>query len=71
MKVKIRQGDTLWYYSRLFMIPINLILDSNPGIRVEQLEVGQEIQIPGFYAQSYTIKSGDTFWRLARQETYL
>ncbi len=66
MQVKIRQGDTLWYYSRLFMIPIQLIIDSNPDINVEQLQVGQEIQIPGFYAQFYSVKSGDTFWKLAR-----
>ncbi|WP_338470246.1 M14 family metallopeptidase [Niallia sp. XMNu-256] len=66
MQVKIRQGDTLWYYSRLFMIPINLLIDSNPGINVERLQVGQEIQIPGFYVQSYNIKKGDIFWKLAR-----
>ena len=66
MKVKIRQGDTLWYYSRLFMIPINLIIDSNPGINTTQLQIGQEIQIPGFITQSYSVQSGDSFWKIAR-----
>lgn len=66
MQVKIRQGDTIWYYSRLFMIPIQLIIDSNRDVNVEKLQVGQEVQIPGFYAQTYTIKNGDTFWKLAR-----
>ncbi|WP_428909110.1 M14 family metallopeptidase [Niallia sp. Krafla_26] len=66
MKVKVRQGDTLWHYSRLFMIPINLILDSNPMVSADQLQIGQEIKIPGFTTQTYTIKNGDTFWKLAR-----
>lgn len=65
MKVNIRSGDTLWYYSRLFMIPLPLIIDSNPGLNSSYLQVGQEIQIPGFTSQSYTVKRGDSFWRLA------
>lgn len=65
MKVNIRSGDTLWYYSSLFMIPLPLIIDSNPGLNVSQLQVGQEIQIPGFTNQPYTVKRGDSFWRLA------
>ncbi|WP_338451637.1 M14 family metallopeptidase [Niallia oryzisoli] len=65
MKVNIRSGDTLWYYSSLFMIPLPLIIDSNPSLNVSQLQVGQEIQIPGFTNQPYTIKRGDSFWRLA------
>ncbi|MEH7092899.1 LysM domain-containing protein, partial [Priestia megaterium] len=32
MKVKVRSGDSLWYYSQLFMMPVNLIADANPGI---------------------------------------
>jgi g-D-glutamyl-meso-diaminopimelate peptidase len=47
------------------MIPLNLITDSNSDLNVTQLHVGQEIQIPGFVSQSYTIKSGDSFWKLA------
>lgn len=66
MKVKIRQGDTLSYYSQLFMIPIHLMIDSNPGINPAKLQVGTEIQIPGFISQPYSIQSGDSFWKLAR-----
>lgn len=65
MKVKVRPGDTLWYYSQLFMLPMNLIDDSNTDVNSTNLAIGQEIQIPGFITQKYTIKSGDTFWRLA------
>ena len=65
MRVKIRSGDTLWYYSRLFMIPLNLIVDANTGINVTELHVGQAIEVPGFVSQRYPVKSGDSFWKLA------
>ena len=54
MKVKIRSGDTLWYYSRLFMIPLNLIIDSNTGIQCHKITCwsGDSV-IPGFISQSY------------------
>ncbi|WNS74291.1 M14 family zinc carboxypeptidase [Bacillus sp. DTU_2020_1000418_1_SI_GHA_SEK_038] len=66
MKVKVRAGDTLWYYSRLFMVPLNLLIDSNPSVNPNSLNVGQEIQIPGFKAVSYKIKIGDTYWKLSK-----
>jgi len=47
------------------MIPLNLISDSNTGINVSTLRIGQVIQIPGFLTQSYTVKNGDSFWKLA------
>ncbi|WP_102274572.1 M14 family metallopeptidase [Cytobacillus massiliigabonensis] len=65
MKVQVRSGDTLWYYSRLFMIPINLIIDSNPTINTSTLQIGQEVKIPGFIIQKYTLRKGDTFWKLS------
>lgn len=65
MKVQVRSGDTLWYYSRLFMIPLNLIIDSNSEINSSALQIGQEVQIPGFTLQKYTLKKGDTFWKLS------
>ena len=65
MKIKVRSGDTLWYYSRLFMIPLNLIFDSNIGIHAQKLLAGQEIVIPGFTTQSYRIKQGDSFWKIS------
>lgn len=65
MQVRVRSGDTFWYYSRLFLLPINLIIDSNPNMNVTGLTVGQTVRIPGFETVNYTIKKGDTFWRLA------
>ncbi|MEH7345525.1 M14 family metallopeptidase [Bacillus sp. JJ1532] len=66
MKVKVRAGDTLWYYSRLFMVPLNLLTDSNPSINPNSLNIGQDIQIPGFKAVPYKLKNGDTFWKLSQ-----
>ena len=31
MDVRVRTGDTFWYYGQLFLIPAILIIDSNPG----------------------------------------
>ncbi|KAB2333855.1 M14 family metallopeptidase [Bacillus mesophilum] len=65
MKIIVRSGDSLWYYSQLFMVPLNLIIDSNPNINPSALQIGQEIQIPGFSIERYTVKRGDTFWKLS------
>jgi g-D-glutamyl-meso-diaminopimelate peptidase len=65
MKVAVRSGDSLWYYSRLFAVPASLLADSNPGADPARLQIGQEIAIPGFAAQSYTIRENDTFWKIS------
>ncbi|WP_141431598.1 M14 family metallopeptidase [Bacillus sp. 03113] len=65
MKVHFRKGDSLSYYSRLFLIPLNLILDSNPNINVSNLQTGQEINIPGFFIQPYTLQEEDILWKIA------
>ncbi|MFC5734198.1 M14 family metallopeptidase [Cytobacillus gottheilii] len=65
MKIIVRSGDSLWYYSQLFMVPLNLIIDSNPNINPSALQIGQEVQIPGFSIERYTVKRGDTFWKLS------
>ncbi|MEW9107734.1 MAG: M14 family metallopeptidase [Cytobacillus gottheilii] len=65
MKIIVRSGDSLWYYSQLFMVPLNLIIDSNPNINPSALQIGQEVQIPGFSIERYPVKRGDTFWKLS------
>ncbi|MGG0716504.1 M14 family metallopeptidase [Robertmurraya massiliosenegalensis] len=67
MQVQIRSGDSLWYYSQLFLVPLNLIIDSNPSINPLALQIGQNVQIPGFIGESVVIKQGDTFWKFARR----
>lgn len=66
MRIQVRAGDTLWYYSQLFNLPLQLIVDSNAGVDAANLAVGQEVNIPGFLVSEYQIKPGDSLWKLAR-----
>lgn len=66
MRVIVRSGDSFWYYSQLFYLPLILIEDSNPNVNPNQLRIGQTIQIPGFITESYTLRQGDTLWKIAR-----
>ncbi len=67
MKVRVRQGDSLWYLSQLFQIPLPLIQASNPQINPAQLTINQEIAIPGYILQPYTIQANDTLWQIAQR----
>lgn len=66
MEIVVRSGDSLWLYSQLFKIHLQLINDSNRDIQQNKLLVGQHIQIPGFVTQKYQIRPGDTLWRIAQ-----
>jgi g-D-glutamyl-meso-diaminopimelate peptidase len=66
MKVKVRSGDSFWYYSQLFYIPIQLIIDSNPSVDPNRLKIGTDIELPGFRKEDYSIKQGDSFWSIAQ-----
>lgn len=65
MDVFIRNGDSLWYLSQLFNIPLQLIIDSNPNVNPQMLAVGERIQLPGYIATDYQIKPGDSLWSIA------
>lgn len=65
MKIRVRSGDTLWHYSSLFKVPLNLILDSNPEISPTNLKANENIIIPGYKSVPYEIKTGDTFLKIA------
>lgn len=68
MEITIRRGDTFSYYSQLFNISLQLILDSNPEFQPMQLQIGQKVKIPGFLTQDYEIKQDDSFWALAQHQ---
>ena len=66
MDIYVRRGDTLWYFSNLFDISLQLIIDSNTELDPDALQVGQVAKIPGFAAVDYRIRAGDTLWGVAR-----
>lgn len=66
MDVYVRGGDSIWYFSQLFKIPLKLINDSNRNINPQILSIGQRIQIPGYVATNYQIRPGDSIWSIAQ-----
>ncbi|MFS0751631.1 M14 family metallopeptidase [Oceanobacillus sp. 1P07AA] len=67
MQITIRPGDTAWYYSQLFQIPLILIETSNPDVNVATLTIGQSIEIPGFIINEYIVQTGDSYWSIANR----
>ncbi|WP_163102357.1 M14 family metallopeptidase [Peribacillus alkalitolerans] len=66
MDVYVRQGDSFWYYSQLFKMNFQLIVDSNSGVNPNQLSIGQRVRIPGYVGIAYQIKQGDSLWQIAQ-----
>ncbi|SOC39284.1 M14 family metallopeptidase [Ureibacillus acetophenoni] len=67
MDVYARRGDTFWYYSQLFKLPLQLIIDSNWDVNPQTFTVGQRVRIPGYVAVNYQIQPGDSLWSIARR----
>ncbi|WP_226680068.1 M14 family metallopeptidase [Sutcliffiella horikoshii] len=67
MKVYTRRGDSLWYYSQLFGLPLQLLCDSNQEIPSgsEPLKTGKEIAIPGFTYRDYKVLKEETVQTIA------
>lgn len=47
------------------MIPIQLLIDSNPACNSESLKKGDCIKIPGFQAEQLQLHDGDALWKIA------
>lgn len=67
MKVTVRKGDSLWYYAKVFNVPLRLVIDSNQSTDPSKLQIGQEIYIPAYRSEQYTIQRGDTFYKIAQR----
>lgn len=67
MDITVRRGDSLWYYSQLFRVPLQLIIDSNRDANLEVLAVGQRIRIPGYVAFDVQINQGESLWLIAQR----
>ncbi|NEU31816.1 LysM peptidoglycan-binding domain-containing protein [bacterium LRH843] len=68
MDITVRAGDSFWYYSQVFSLPLQLILDSNRTLSPNKLLVGTKVAIPGYELTSYQIKAGDTFWVISHRQ---
>ncbi len=72
----IRSGDTLYLLASRFNTTVEAIIAINPRINPNNLQVGQSICIPGATPPPqpscpngtlYTVRAGDTFFRLSQQ----
>ncbi|MEK4532571.1 M14 family metallopeptidase [Solibacillus sp. FSL K6-1554] len=67
MEIFVRPGDSFWYYSQVFNLPFQLILDSNRNLNAQTLMPNQPVQIPGYVTSQYTVQRGDTVWSIAQR----
>ena len=67
MEIFVRPGDSFWYYSQIFNVPFQLILDSNRNLNALALMPNQPVQIPGYVTNPYTVQRGDTIWSIAQR----
>lgn len=67
MEIFVRPGDSFWYYSQVFNVPFQLILDSNRNLNAQALMPNQPVQIPGYVTSPYTVQRGDTIWSIAQR----
>lgn len=67
MEVLVRPGDSFWYYSQVFSMPLPLIEDSNPDIDPLRLIAGTPVQIPGYITETYVVQPNDSFWSIANR----
>jgi len=78
----VASGDTLYDLSRHYRIPVSMIQRYNPETDPRALRIGTRLVIPllqqvgpyrratvtsGPFAGTYTVRSGDTLWAIARR----
>ncbi|MEH7886509.1 M14 family zinc carboxypeptidase [Bacillus sp. JJ1609] len=66
MDIYVRRGDSFWYFSNVFNVSLQLIIDSNRDLDPNALMAGQRVRIPGYAAVDYRIRAGDTLWEIAQ-----
>lgn len=65
----VQKGDSLWSISRKFNVTIPQIVELN-NLDTINLQIGDELKIPTTESspqRTYTVKSGDTLWSIARE----
>ena len=68
VKYTIQSGDTLYGISKNFNVNLSIILDWNSGkIDPLKLKIGDVLQIPQPAGYQYTVKEGDSLYRISRK----
>jgi len=77
----VKAGDTFWRLSQTYGVSVQSITDANPGVNPQNLQIGSTLCIPAAPMPSappmrpvtcpegtfsYTVKAGDTFWKLSQ-----
>ena len=64
----VQSGDTLYAIARRFGVTVDQILASNPDITdPSMIYPGQVIDIPAAGRETYTVRAGDSLYRIARR----
>lgn len=63
----VKKGDTLWSIAQLYGTTVNKLIELNPAIDPDRLQIGQEIIVSGSKAQYHTVQKGDTLWGIAQK----
>jgi len=58
----VQKGDTLYHISKLYGVPIAVLLEVNHIPNARSLKVGMKLEIP----QTYQVQKGDTLYSIAR-----
>ncbi|MEM1001289.1 MAG: LysM peptidoglycan-binding domain-containing protein, partial [Bacteroidota bacterium] len=70
---KISTGETIWSISQSYGIRVQPLLDANPGIDMNDLQVGQNLRLPevsdteSSAAETYVVQAGDTKFSLSQK----
>ena len=65
MLVQVRKGDSLWYYSQLFSVPLQILEDANKEGKCDNLPEGSTVKIPAYRKVTVNFQPGDTLWTIA------
>lgn len=63
-------GDTLWALAQRYGLTVDAILQANPGVDPNNLQVGSVLRIPAPGAVTYIryqVRPGDTLWLIAQR----
>ncbi|MGE5590901.1 MAG: LysM peptidoglycan-binding domain-containing protein [Bacillota bacterium] len=66
----VQPGDTLYNLATRYGVTVESILEVNPGVDPENLQVGRILRIPAPGAVTYiryTVNPGDTLWLLGQR----